>query len=134
MTVYKLFAAANPADSLASLDIVADGVIEAILGCLEPTYAGADGTTAMEVSFASSSGLATNDTRSSFFAMVMRHDFTTSGGAVTSHHVAVPGLSIPVAQGERLYLHASGTAVSTRFIVYLYVNDKMGTTGRRTRQ
>lgn len=134
MTIYKMYASANPADALATLDIVADGRIVAIGGYMDPAYAGADGSVRSELSFASSSGFASNDTRSSFWGMASRHDFTTSGGVQSVVNEMVTGLDIPVALGERLYLHATGTAVTTIFTIWLYVEDKQGSAGRRIRQ
>ena len=137
MSVYKLYGT-GVTDGIASLDIVKDGVINAVQWAstadldadLEASYA--------ELSFSSASGFATNDTKSSISAI--RNLAIDTGTAASNKTCAVnlfvgPGLNIPVKQGERLYLHGGG-AVLTTCTCYIHVNDGIGAdkpAGRRVR-
>lgn len=123
MSVYKMYAT-GVTDNLASLDIVRNGTIEAILfaayGDLD-----ADGETyAAEVSFSSASGFQTNDTKSAIATIRQQaaDTGTATSNKLTGTNVFVgPGLGIPVKAGERLYLHGTGTALVVT--VHIYVKD-----------
>jgi hypothetical protein len=123
MSIYKLYGT-GVTDNIANLDIVKNGNISSLL------FAGygdldADGETlAAEVSFSSASGFTTNDTKSSI--ATVRALAADTGAAASNKLIAInlfvgPNLGIPVKQGERMYLHGTGTALVMS--VYLYVND-----------
>lgn len=132
LSIYKLYGS-GVTDALASLDVVANGVIEGIqwaaVGDLD-----ADGESFnAEVSFSSTSGFTSNDTKSSISTIRQLAAGTPVAYCGVNQYFG-PNLGIPVKAGERLYLHASGTAfIGT---VYLYVRDGIGegrTAGRRVR-
>lgn len=135
MSVYKLYGT-GVSDNLASLDIVHNGVIEAVAfaayGDLD-----ADGETySAEVSFSSASGFTTNDTKSSIAGIRQQaaDTGTATSNKLTGTNVFIgPGLGIPVKAGERLYLHGAGTALVVS--AYIYVKDAAGGGGggRRVR-
>lgn len=136
MSIYKLYGTGT-SDNLASLDIVVDGQISAIqwsvFGDLD-----ADGETySAELSFSSSSGFTTNDTKSGISTV---KQFAAAAGTPASLHMTGthlflgPNLGIPVKQGERLYLHGTGTSMTAT--CFIYVNDGVGAGrqgGRRVR-
>ena len=131
MDVYKLYGTGTTsASAVASLDIRRDGFIVAVLGTLTITAADAlnDGFT-VEASFASTSGIGSNDTSASFFAMTQAQGFLTSGGGPAGVNLSVSGLAVPVRAGERLYLHAqlTGNAGPSHFTsIYLFVMEAAG--------
>ena len=135
MSLYKLYGT-GVTDGLASLDIVEPGVIYAVswaaYGDLD-----ADGETlGAELSFASASGFTTNDTKSAIDTIrALANDTgTAASNKVVAINKATTGLEIPVEQGERLYLHGTGTALVCT--VHIYVRDSAGrrAAGRRVRQ
>lgn len=134
MEVYKLYATATAdTTSAATLDVREDGHIVAMLGLLTVTNADAlnDGAVC-EVSFASSSGFASNDTHASILTMGAFQGFLTSGGGPVQDRVALSGLAIPVVAGERLHLHVdvTGTIGGADMRVYLYVMPTAGANSR----
>ena len=136
MSVYKLYSA-SIGDGAASLDIVADGVIQAVQWAISADL-DADGETySAEISFSSTNGLTTNDTKSSVSAV---RQLAADTGAAASNKLTGtnffcgPGLGIPVKAGERMYLHTAGTAITCT--AYLFVQDGIGMgrqSGRRVR-
>lgn len=105
--IHKLFATGSAtADGVATTDVTENGRITGIWGYLDVTNADAatDGY-AMEISFASSSGFTSNDTRSSIYGCSVRCSLTTSGGYNSSQAFASPPLNIEVVMGERIYAH-----------------------------
>lgn len=139
MTVYKLYASGTAsADAAASTDIQNDGHIIALFmaACVEGANALDEGAD-WEVSFASTNGISTNDTRSSILGMTLRQEFLTSGGGLQGDNSGIGGIRIPVDAGERLYLHrvVTGTITQSRCTVWLYVEDgSMELPTRRRRQ
>lgn len=130
MTIYKLYATSvADADGVASLDIVAPGAIVGIL--FSSTTVGPAGgicSGQLEVSFSSSSGFASNDTRSSFATLTYGNNTGAANGAASiMQYVALPG--VPVNAGERIFLHnlVDTAPTSVRNYVYLYVDDKSAT-------
>lgn len=124
LMVYKLYSA-TAGDAAASLDILFNGAIQGMLFDLTVTGADAlnDGMS-LEVSFASVSGMVANDTRASIGGIKSNQGFLTSGGGQTGKAVAVTfGMDgIPVAAGERIYLHTASTGTVTfAASVWLYV-------------
>ena len=130
MSIYKLYGS-GVTDNLASLDIAANGKI---VGVAWAAYGDLDADTetlAAEVSFSSSSGLATNDTKSSISA-VRAFNTSTATALIAINTFVGPGLNIPVKAGERLYLHAAGASFTGT--AYVYVDDGgVAASARRTR-
>lgn len=130
MSIYKLYTA-TISEAAASLDITADGKIVGVawaaVGDLD-----ADGESFYaEVSFSSTNGLATNDTKSSFSTVRQFNGLLTSGAIPAAVNVYHGPLNIPVTMGERIYLHTSGTQIVCT--VYIFVDDKAKATSRRVR-
>lgn len=112
-TVITMYAAANPVDSMNSIDVPQDGSLLGVDWAVSVAASGADFAVNVQLSFGSTSALVTNDVRAPVSTRRMSADLTTSGAAMTSLNVFVPLPKIPVAAGERIYLHASGTAITT---------------------
>lgn len=136
MSIYKLYGT-GVTDNLASLDIVMDGTITGVQWAATGDLDADAETYAAELSFSSASGFTTNDTKSGISTI---RQFAADTGTATSNkltgtHVFVgPGLNIPVKQGERLYLHGSGTSLTVT--CHIYVDDRAGggrPSGRRVR-
>lgn len=126
MSVYKLAAVGSGGteDGIAQLDIQFTGTITAILGTMAAGLAANGEKSAVEVSFISTNGLGTNDTRGSLFAMRQELLVGASGAAFNTVNNAVGGLKIPVGAGERIWMHIDASASrSTNAEVYLYVDD-----------
>lgn len=132
MDVYKLYAALT-GDAAASVDVQRDGHIVAISGDIAVTGADAlnDGMTC-ELSFASTSGFAANDTKASLLTLRAFQGFLTSGGSSVQKHADVSGLAVAVAAGERLYLHMllSGSGPTIYATVYVFVMPLAGASDR----
>lgn len=137
--IYKLFGTitAAAADGLASFDIVRPGHIVGLWGSVDPgpIQVNAEGYM-MEISFASSNGFTTNDTKSSLYYWRQQLAFATSGNTRCADQIQVPGMKIAVQVGERIYMHVGliGTPV-TAFVgvVYLAVESGMGGGSRQRR-
>jgi hypothetical protein len=130
MSVYKLYSA-TVQEAAASLDIVKTGKIVgvqwAVAGDLD-----ADGESfSAELSFSSSNGLTTNDTKSSFSTIRQQNGLLTSGAIATGVNVFFPLPDVMVVEGERLYLHTSGTAITVT--AYIWVEDGLDIAGRQRR-
>lgn len=124
MDLYKLYAQVTvDTDAAASLDIQVDGFITAVGA--EVNAVGADALNdggQVEVSFASTNGFASNDTKSSFMHVICQQGFLTTGGSAVRAYNALSGLAIAVAAGERIYMHIELTGtVTINGIVYIYV-------------
>lgn len=136
MVPYKLYATvSSTTDAAATLDIAADGSIYAVsFACGGQGNDALNDGFAIELSFASVSGFGTNDTRASFAGCRSYQGFLTSGGGPTSVNMTVPDLHIPVAAGERLFMHISiqGTS-SVIATAWIYVMD-YGGPGRPSRR
>lgn len=129
MGLYKLYGT-GVTDAVASLDIVANGNIVAIAVAHEADLPADNNTSRMEVSFSSTSGFTSNDTKSSIITSRLFASLVTSGLATTGANFGVSGLKIPVTLGERIYLHGSGTTMTAT--VYIYTDDRSAA-GRRQR-
>lgn len=124
MDIYKLYAlATSDTDAAASIDIQLDGFIVAY--AVEVNAVGADALNdggQVEVSFASTNGLSSNDTKSSFAHAYAQQGFLTTGGSMVRANSTLSGLAIAVAAGERIYMHIELTGtVTVQGLVYLYV-------------
>lgn len=134
MSVYKLFGdvTGGSQDDAASVDVQADGNINAIHGTLYGDL-DADGESIVaELSFLSTNTFLVNDARGSLFTLGGQMSLTTSGVAFTGLNDSISGIKIPVSQGERIHLHISSTAgVSGDCFMYLYVEDGIAAAQRR---
>lgn len=131
--VYKIYAAnTSSTDAAASVDMPDGGIIEGIL--LDHTVQGAnalDEGAAWEISFASTSGFTSNDTRASLAGLADYQEFLTSGGAHVGKTMFVP-MEVTVAPGERIYAHTlvAGTVTLNVLRAWLYVRTGGGTPRR----
>ncbi len=135
LEVLKLFSTAQT-DASASLDVPFDGQIMGAL--LDVRVDGADALNdriSAEVSFSSTSGFASNDTRASFIGASASQGFLTSGGGPTGRNAFITFAphGIPVSAGERIYLHvAAGGTVTSAVTCWMYVLiDGTARTARR---
>jgi hypothetical protein len=112
-------------DGAASLDCVADGLIVGLLLEINAETASANAAARMEVSFASTNGFTSTDTRNSIGGVETVVSQATAAGVLNnSRSLMMPGLRIPVAAGERLYLHVGTSASFTvRARAWIYVNS-----------
>jgi len=107
--IYKLHAiVATSLDAAATYDVQEDSEICSVL--LDVSVDGADALNdggKVEISFSSVSGFLANDTRASIIGSVARQGFLTTGGGQVSKNtfITFAPFGIPVAAGERLYLH-----------------------------
>lgn len=135
-TMYKLYGTATSStDAVAQLDIQKAGSIQVVM--LDFGVIGADALDdggVVEISFASVSGFATNDTRSAIISLRHHQGFLTTGGGPTGKSMVIPNLDIPVGAGERLWMHiqVSGTA-TIRAHCFLFVDDGVGFKGNTRR-
>jgi len=117
--VYKMYATGTvSADAAATIDIQEDGEVCSILldSAIQQGDALSDGIAA-EISFASVSGFGTNDTRASLVGLRSYQAFLTTGGAPINKNTFITFApnGIPVAAGERLYLHVLQSGTFTWF-------------------
>mgnify|MGYP001610097879 CR=1 FL=1 len=145
MTVYKMFASAAGVTTVvsASIDIQNDGIIEAItLGVTSRD----DATTSIpynvvaEVSFGSTNTFSTNDARASLCQAAIHHEATTTTPALGNIGVpfcVIPGLSVKVAAGERIFLHCQASSAALEVanaVAYLFVRDGQDALPERRRR
>lgn len=135
MTVYKLYSTSvADSDSVATVDVPVPGNIVGIeysWSLVGPAGGLCSGQ--LELSFASSNGLAVNDTKSSIATFSYASTSASANAtAANNHYVSVPG--IPIAAGERIHLHnlVDTAPASAKHYIYLYVDDK-ATTARARR-
>jgi hypothetical protein len=124
LMVMKMYTA-TVGDAAASMDMPLDGMIVGVL--FQTRAIGADvlneGVFA-ELSFASTSGFAANDTRASIAGVANILGAITTGGANMAANVplAFGADGIPVSAGERLYLHTtSGGTVTIAVSCWVYI-------------
>jgi len=142
--IYKLYGTGTAsANAIATLDIQEDGEICSVLMDLGVNGANAlDEGAQCELSFSSIGAMTTNDTRASLLGLTWYQEFLTSGGGPSGRNVFITFAphGIPVAAGERLYLHllvaGTLTAVTVSAWVYFCLGRAMsprGRVGRRVR-
>jgi hypothetical protein len=130
VSVYKLYSA-SIGDGVASVDVVKTGKIVGIQWAASGDL-DADGETfAAELSFSSSSGLTSNDTKSSISAIRQQNGLLTSGAIATGINQMFPMPDVQISEGERLYLHTSGTSIVCT--AYVWVEDGLDIAGRQRR-
>lgn len=129
----QMYVAAAPSDNLASIDVPNDGVLTGVDWSVAIAASGADFSDTLQLSFGSTSTLAVNDSRASISNCTVASDVTTSGAAVThaNKYVALPDL--PVAMGERIYIHGTGTAITITARVVLHFSFSMSRARERLR-
>ena len=136
---YKLYGLAPGnavTNSLATIDIQDDGMLEGILLSLVPSGMDAlDDEVRMEVSFGSTNSFNVNDSRISIVEVGVVQQFLTSGGGVLGVNVYVP-VDLKLTAGERIHLHTTTFAGNAaRCTAYLYCTARGGSrrTARRRR-
>lgn len=110
--VIQMYAAAAPAAGLAQIDVPMNGHIVGVDWNIFVTVGGADANETVELSFSSALQNTVNDSRSVISTIAMYSDLTTSGAQNSAMQKYVRLPDIPVGMGERLYIHAFGTAVT----------------------
>lgn len=136
MSIYKLYAAGSGGseDGIASLDIQADGTIQAINIDARADFDADLEYCAVELSFLGTNTITISDSRGSLLIAQGQLNLTTSGGNLGRISNTVSGLTIPVFQGERVYMHVVATAgVNSQVQGYLYVQDQIQAAIRRRR-
>lgn len=139
MRIYKLHAnvTAGTNNSIATFDIVEDGKIHVVSWAGAPTGMNAlDDEFRVEVTFASTNTLDSNDVRQAIHEIGASQQFLTDGGGVGSINNSVSGLDINVIAGERIHMHSfASTGVGGRVSCFIYVKDGSGgkTRTRRNR-
>ncbi len=126
MTIYKLHTTSS-GDSVASLDIQLDGIIQAIHMTMRLTGVnGLNEGQEAEISFLSTSTFGVNDVRGSLMIIQSQTGFLTSGMANVATNSQVSSLEIPVNAGERIHMHTNDVGAPGGRSVhgYLYVADK----------
>lgn len=121
--VYKLYANVS-ADTNAASQLVFQrpGLITAIFAALLLNGTADNDLGQMEISFASTRQLTTNDTIGPIFQVGVLQNLTTSGVFHGQVNQGISGLAIPVDQGVRAYLHTEITGtVNLDCAAYLYV-------------
>lgn len=136
MSVYKVFAAGTGGteDGAAQLDIQFDGEIQALFGSVIGDLDTDTDKVKAELSFISTNSLTNNDTRGSLITISEFASIGAAGAVVTQANAGVSGISIPVAAGERVWLHIVASAnVDSEVTMYIYVKDGAGPELRRRR-
>jgi len=113
-------------NSVASIDVPADGEIIAITGHVSASGMDAlDDKAYAELSFLSTHQIEINDARGSIIEVLIRQAFLTTGGGNSSENISLTfpaGYGIPVNGGERIHLHTfgdSGVIPKGTFVIYL---------------
>ncbi len=137
MSIYKLYGAGSGGteNGLAQADVQFDGEIVAVYGSAWADL-DADGEVCQaELSFLSQNSINVNDARGSLLIVSINTTYVTAASGVgTFANAGISGLFIPVAAGERLWLHAVASAGATSNLhMYAYVRDASQTTLRRRR-
>lgn len=116
----QMYASAVPADALASIDVPANGFLEGVDWLIALGNSGADIFIRAQLAFSSTNQLGVNDARAVISNIGAGGDLTTSGviQTVLNKFVKLPNLK--VAAGERIYLHAVGTAVASTYQAVLH--------------
>ena len=143
MTVYKMYVteSASAAVTSASIDIQNDGAIEAVtLGVSVVESSALNFVVSAEVTFASTPQFTSNDVRASLCqaaAVMQEATATPAMGVPGIPFCVVPGLSVPVEAGERIWLHLQSNTASVdsaSAVAYLFVRDGAdGKTARKRR-
>lgn len=132
--VYKLYAQSSAnANDAAHVDIVDPGYLESIDGvCWGTGVTVANGTGGIaELSFSSAAFVTTNDVKSSLMILPWFLVFSTSGTilGVTRNNVTIPPRGIPVARGDRIYLHFASFAGTLTLNAVFYLSVEVGRSG-----
>lgn len=135
--IIKMFGsitAGTSADSLMTVDVPQDGVIENIMMGIAPLGMDAlDDSLRFELSFGSTNTFSQNDARVSIAEMRVEQEFLTSGGGPSAANMVLTGINIPVFGGERIHGHVSVDAgVGGQVFAYLYLDVRGRGPGRRS--
>lgn len=124
-SIIQIYASANPADNMASVDIPGNGNIVGVSWAVRMAPSSADFQGLFALSFGSTNSFTSNDARAVLSMCVIAADLTTSGAAPTSvvYYDQCPNL--PVAAGERVFLHGSGTAITATVYALLHLDFTM---------
>ena len=140
MRIYKLHAllSAGTNNSIAQLDIVEDGKLEALAWAGAPLDLDTQNDEfRAEVSFASTNTLDSNDVRQAIHEIGCSNGIlATSGTSIININTSISGLNINVIAGERVHMHSfASVGVSGRLSCFLYIQDGSGgkTRSRRLR-
>lgn len=120
-------------NAVASIDVPEDG---RLVGCQWAMYGDLDADQEFleaELSFMATNQLSTNDARGAISSVKCRANLTTSGAAVNGVNTHHP-MNLPVAAGERLYLHISATAGVNSVAHAMLHFEFPGTPGRRSQR
>jgi hypothetical protein len=117
---------AGSADAVAALDVQSPGFISSIFLDMVADLGVTGAWGRMEISFASASGFTNNDTRNSLAGLESFLSQSSAVGVVNNQRsIAIPGLKIVVAQGERIFMHlASSGSFTVRGRAWLYVQSE----------
>lgn len=96
-------------DSLAQVDVPSDGFIIGIDWDVRANLDADNEAISAELSFIATNQLTTNDVRGRLSSISQNIAFTTSGNSDCSMQKYVGPIDIPVAGGERLYIHVEST-------------------------
>jgi hypothetical protein len=120
-----MYASAAPAAGLAAVDVPHDGRLVGIDWAMHVAAPAADFAVVVQLSFGSAEQASINDTRSVISDAVIAGDLNTSGFGLLSvnKYVALPG--IQVGMGERIYLHAVGSAITTNIRCCLFFDFEL---------
>lgn len=123
--VYKLYAAGTTTTAAAAtLTMPRSGVIRSIVAQANLFTATGGSRIVGELSFVNSSQVTTNDTRGEIAEVRSSYNLNTSGTHQGVESVVIPALNIPIAAGDKLYLHltVTGTPTSgTDVCFFLYI-------------
>lgn len=131
-SVIQMYFSAAPAAALATIDVPQDGRIVGVEWNVSGGITGADFDVAVQLSFGSSSSVATNDARQVISMCRVAQDFTTSGASPTACQYYSNTPNVRVFGGERIYLHATGTAITVVCNCLIFFDfDMPGISSRR---
>ncbi|MFZ4580056.1 MAG: hypothetical protein ACOYOB_16830 [Myxococcota bacterium] len=128
MSICKLRGHSGTANAqLASVDIRADGTITGLLLSVKAIGMGSiDNFAEVELSFSPGQVFDSNDIRTALASVRIANNATaTYVSGVGADSVALSGLKIPVAQGERVYMYGTfnGSVSDVQGTAYLYIED-----------
>jgi len=131
-TVVQMFSNGVPANALSQIDVPHDGRLVGVEWNLATAPAGADFNIQVQLSFGSIIQQV-NDTRSVISSAYFAGDITTSGGLVAflSTYTKLP--DIVVGMGERIFVHAAGTALSFTACLALHFDFELDRAPARRR-
>lgn len=132
--MYALYAGGTQ-DAAAQVDIPQDGQITGIDWDLESDMDADSEFSRAELSFIATNQLSQSDVRGRISSIAARMSLTTSGIALVSAQKFVGPLDLPVAGGERIYIHLhSSTGVIGTVRCNVHLNTSTGVPRRSARR